>query len=119
MKPIKTLRQFATHMQVVHGVSKEETSDMVRYFIMKLLPGRVETVVKTRVSSRVRGKWNLCRCHFLGCEYVSGDGSQVDTYMKKSYESMMKDIEALGWFWGTIHAMIKANPKTTIAEALG
>jgi hypothetical protein len=32
---------------------------------------------------------------------------------------MAKDIKALGWFWGTIHAMIKENPRTTIAEVLG
>jgi hypothetical protein len=32
---------------------------------------------------------------------------------------MAKDIKALGWFWGTIHAMIKENPWTTIAEVLG
>jgi hypothetical protein len=28
-------------------------------------------------------------------------------------------MDMLGWFWGTIHTMMKANPKMTIAEALG
>jgi hypothetical protein len=32
---------------------------------------------------------------------------------------MTEDIQKLGWFWGTIHPMIKENPKVTIAETLG
>jgi hypothetical protein len=32
---------------------------------------------------------------------------------------MHKDIKTLGWFWGTIHTILKQNPKMTIAEALG
>jgi hypothetical protein len=32
---------------------------------------------------------------------------------------MKKDIKMLGWFWGTLHTMLKANLKLTIAEALG
>jgi pyruvate/2-oxoglutarate dehydrogenase complex dihydrolipoamide acyltransferase (E2) component len=32
---------------------------------------------------------------------------------------MHKDIKTLGWFWGTIHTIVKQNPKMTIAEALG
>jgi hypothetical protein len=32
---------------------------------------------------------------------------------------MAKDIRRLGWFWETIHMMLKVKPTTTIAEALG
>jgi hypothetical protein len=32
---------------------------------------------------------------------------------------MKKDIKMLGWFWGTLHTMLKANLKMKIAEALG
>jgi hypothetical protein len=73
---------------VIHGVSKEETSDMIRYFIMKLLLGRVEVVVKTRRGNRVREKWNLCRCHFPGYEYVSVDGS-LQVAAEKSGEAII------------------------------
>jgi hypothetical protein len=32
---------------------------------------------------------------------------------------MQQNIYMLGWFWGKIRTMIKAEPLTTIAEALG
>jgi hypothetical protein len=35
------------------------------------------------------------------------------------HKSMANDIKQLGWFWGTIHTMMKLKPKMTIAEALG
>jgi hypothetical protein len=39
-KPITSLGRLAIHLQTFHDATKEETSDMVRYFITKLLPGR-------------------------------------------------------------------------------
>jgi hypothetical protein len=118
-KPIKTLGQLATHMQTIHGASKDETSDMVRYIIRKLLPGPVTQVVKTCRGREVRGDWNLCRCHCPGCSYVSTEGCNVEAHRKRQHKKMTEDIQKLGWFWGTIHAMIKVNPKVTIAETLG
>jgi hypothetical protein len=29
------------------------------------------------------------------------------------YKDMQKDIKTLGWFWGLIHMMMKANPRMT------
>jgi hypothetical protein len=44
---------------------------------------------------------------------------RVEEHIRKKHNEMVKDIKALGWFWGTIHTMIKANPWTTIVEVLG
>jgi hypothetical protein len=32
---------------------------------------------------------------------------------------MYANMQALGWFWGSIRKMIQANPATTIREAIG
>jgi hypothetical protein len=32
---------------------------------------------------------------------------------------MQPNIDMLGWFWGKIRTMVKAEPLTTIAEVLG
>jgi hypothetical protein len=44
---------------------------------------------------------------------------RVEAHIKKKHSEITEDIKTLGWFWGTIHAMIKENPWTTIAETLG
>jgi hypothetical protein len=118
-KPITSLGRLAIHLQTFHGVSKEETADMMRYFIMKLLPGPVKEVVTTLGGHRVKGKRCLCRCHSPGCTYVSGKEYQVSGHVHSKHKAMANDIKRLGWFWGTMHTMLKAKPDMTIAEALG
>jgi hypothetical protein len=93
--------------------------DMVSYVIRKFLPGPVEAVVRTDRGARVRGDWRLHRCHHPRCSDVNVRRERVEAHIRKKQGEMAKDIKALGWFWGTIHAMIKENPRTTIAEALG
>jgi hypothetical protein len=116
---IKTLNKYVTHMQKCHGASQKETMDMVCYVIRKLLPGSVEAIVRTDGGSRVRGDWQLHKCHYPRCSYVNGRRVRVEKHIRKKHSEMARDIKALGWFWGIIHAMIKANPWTTIAETLG
>jgi hypothetical protein len=115
---IKTLNKYVTHMQKCHGASQKETMDMVSYVIRKFLRGPVEAVVRTVRGVRVRGDWRLHRCHYPGCSYVNGLRVRVEEHIRRKHSEMAKDIKALGWFWGTIHAMIKKNPWTTIAEVL-
>jgi hypothetical protein len=118
-KRIQTVKQLATHMRVSHGASPEETADMMRYFIETLLPERVKMVVRTDRSERVRRNRSFCRCPHPGCKFISTDPCQVEAHVKSNHKSLKRDIESLGWFWGTIRGMVKKNPRVTIAEALG
>jgi hypothetical protein len=118
-KPITSLGRLAIHIQTFHGAAKEETADMIRYFITKLLPNPIQDIFTTRLGHRVRGRRCLCRCHNPGCTYVSGRDYQVNGHVHNSHKQMSRDIQRLGWFWGTMHTMLKANPKMTIAEAIG
>jgi hypothetical protein len=106
-------------MQVVHGDTADETSDMMRYIISKLLPGPVGAIVTTSDGQRVNGKWNVCRCHATGCNYVNGDGHRVEAHIRNKHRQMQQNIDMLGWFWGKTCTMIKTKPLTTIAEVLG
>jgi hypothetical protein len=117
--PITTLGKLISHLKLVHRVGEEETADMVRYFLMKLLPGETEAVITAQDGQRVKRSWDFCRYHHPGCSYVSVGSLQVDGHMQTTHESMTKDVKKLGWFWGAIHTMIKGNPRMTIAEALG
>ena len=53
-KPIKSLKQLATYMQMMHGASREETSDMMNYFIAMLLPDEIEPFGITHDGQRIR-----------------------------------------------------------------
>jgi hypothetical protein len=48
---------------------------------------------------------------------VSGKEYQISGHMNGKHKLMMKDIIRLGWFWGTIHTMMKFKPKATITHA--
>jgi hypothetical protein len=58
-KPLRTLGKLTNHMQTVHGTSKEETVDMVRYFISRLMPFEIEIEMKVtaRDGHPVTRKW--------------------------------------------------------------
>jgi hypothetical protein len=43
----------------------------------------------------------------------------VDSHVRATHKETKKDMKTLGWFWGILGTMIKANPKMTIAEAPG
>jgi hypothetical protein len=107
------------HMQTKHGASKEETSDMFRYFISRMLPMEIAMKVTTNDEHEVKREWNFCRCHYLGCTYINTKACMVDSHVKATHKEMKKDMKTLGWLWVTVHTMIKANPKMTIAGALG
>jgi hypothetical protein len=118
-KPILSLGRLAIHIQVLHGATKEETADIIKYFITKLLPNPIQDIFTTRLGRRVRGRRCLCRCHNPGCTYVSGKDFHVNSHVHSSHKQMTKDINRLGWFWGTMHTMLKVKPMMTIVEALG
>jgi hypothetical protein len=118
-KKLKTLGQLMNHTQTKHGASKEETSDMFRYFISRMLPMEIEMKVTTNDEHEVKREWNFCRCHYPGCIYINTKVYMVDSHVKATHKEMKKDMKTLEWFWGTLHTIIKAKPKMTIAEALG
>jgi hypothetical protein len=66
--------------------------DMVSYVIRKLQPRPVEAVVRTDGGARVRGDWQLHRCHYPGCSYVNGRRVKVDEHIRKKHLEMTKDI---------------------------
>jgi hypothetical protein len=106
-------------MQTFHGAMKEEMVDMVHSFIIKLLPNSIQGIITTRGCQRVKGRKCLCRCHGPECCYVSSKEYQASGHVNGAHQLMAKDIKKHGWFWGMIHPMMKQNPTTTIAEALG
>jgi hypothetical protein len=73
-------------MQKCHGASQKETMDMVSYVIRKFLPGPVEAVVRTDRGTRVRGDWQLHRCHYPGCSYVNGVRVRVEIHIRRKHE---------------------------------
>jgi hypothetical protein len=106
-------------MQIEHGASKEETSDMFRHLISRILPMEIEMKVTTNDEHEVKREWNFCQCHYPGCTYINMKAYMVDSHVRATHKEMKKDMKTLEWFWGTLHTIIKANPKMTIAEALG
>jgi hypothetical protein len=119
-KRFKTLGQLTNHMQTKHGTSKEETADMFRYFIARMLPQEIEMkATTTREEHKVKREWSFCRCHYPGCSYINAKAYPVNGQVRSVHKEMKKDMNTLGWFWGTLHTMMKSNPKMTIAEALG
>jgi hypothetical protein len=118
-KPFTSVGQMANHIQSKHGATKEETADMFRFVISKLLPRRIEMKVTTDEGRTARRKWSFCRCHHPDCGYIKAKAYLVDTHIRDHHKEMKKDMKTLGWFWGTLHTMMKVDPKMTIAEALG
>jgi hypothetical protein len=47
-KPITLLGRLASHIQPCHGATKQETADMVRDFISKLLTNPIQAITMTR-----------------------------------------------------------------------
>jgi hypothetical protein len=114
-KKFKSLGQLTNHMQSEHGATKEETADMFRYLIQGMLPMEIERKVMTNEERVVKRDWNFCRCHFPGCTDINTKAYMVDSHVRGLHDEMKKDMKTLGWFWGTLHTMIKENPKMTIA----
>jgi hypothetical protein len=52
-KPMRSLAALATHMHREHGASNEDTEDMVRYFISKMLPTKIKIEAKTEQGNTV------------------------------------------------------------------
>jgi hypothetical protein len=105
-------------MQTKHGASREETAEMFRYFITRMLPREVETKMMANEGDEVKRECSFYRCHYPGYTYMSAKAHFVDSHVRMAHKEMKKDRRTLGWFWGTLHTMMKADPKMTIAEAL-
>jgi hypothetical protein len=106
-------------MQIKHGASKEETADMFRYFITRMLPQEIEMKVTTREEHEVKREWSFCRCHYPGHSYINAKAHLVDSHVRSVHKEMKKDMKTFGWFWGILHTMMSSNPNLTIGEALG
>jgi hypothetical protein len=118
MKKFETLGQLTNHLQTKHGASREETADMLRYFITGTLSREIEMKVMTIDDREVKREWSFCRCHYPGCSYVNAKAHLGGSHVSTVHKEIKKDMRTLGWFWGTLHTMMKADPKRTIAEAL-
>jgi hypothetical protein len=105
-KPIRNLAGLANHMQRGHGASKEDTEDMVRYFISKMLPTKIKIEAKTEQAKTVNRHWIFGRCHHPGCNYLSIRNTATEIHIKNRHTEVYQDIKELGWFWGTIRTII-------------
>jgi hypothetical protein len=70
-KPIRSLAALANHMQKEHGAPKEETEDMVRYFISKMFPTKINIEAKTEQGNTVNRHRTFGKCCHPGCNYLS------------------------------------------------
>jgi hypothetical protein len=105
------------HLGRDHGVREEDTQDLVRFFIGTMLPGRLKMNLQRTNGTQVRGEWNVERCHCPGCRYLHAVDNRIERHFQQ-HPDMRANIKALGWFWGTIHTMIREKPRAMIAEVL-
>jgi hypothetical protein len=106
MRKIGTIQKLATHLQIEHNVKKEETTDMVQYFIAQMLPEAVKSVLTEVLangeSRKTKRKWDGIRCYYPGCSYLHRRYSQVKEHVNQQHKDLTLEIRSLGWFWGTI-----------------
>jgi uncharacterized C2H2 Zn-finger protein len=106
------------HLRKDHGETEEDTKDLVQYFIAKMLPRKLRVALFKMNGTRVEVKWDTERCHSPKCKYVHGKHDRVESH-HRSHAGLQQNIEALGWFWGTIRTIVEEKKKATIAEVLG
>jgi hypothetical protein len=54
----------------------------------------------------------------VGCDYFQGTHQNLEAHFK-AHTEMFANIKALGWFWGSIRTMTKANAATTMRGGVG
>jgi hypothetical protein len=118
-RKIGTVQKLMAHLQIEHGVAKEETIDIVQYLISQMLPGLAVPVLRKRGDHVTRQKWDGIRCHYPGCTYVHWKHEQIREHVNRQHRDLALDMKRLGWFWGTIRTVLKQRPLMSIAEALG
>jgi hypothetical protein len=101
-----------------HGQRKEEITDMMYYFITRMLEEPIQAVLTNKRGEQVNKTWNSTRCHYPGCTYVHENTAAVDVHVKRAHKDMVANIRALGNFWAAVRTMVRKNRNTTIAEAL-
>jgi hypothetical protein len=111
--------RLATHLIHEHGVTKERTQDMMRFYIDTMMTGITEVCLSKPDGTEVRRKWKSERCHYPGCKYLHSEHRSMDNHVRKQHPRMHEDMRVLGEFWGIMRTIIRHNEKTTIAEALG
>jgi hypothetical protein len=77
-------------MKKEHGASKEDTEDMVHYFISKMLPMKIKIEAKTEQGNTVNGHWTFGRCHHPGCNYLSIRNTTMEIHIKKQHKEMYR-----------------------------
>jgi hypothetical protein len=92
--------------------------DLIRHFIYSLYPGRIDVVLKTGDGGTVNRLWDVERYPCVGCDYFHNRHHNVEIHAKV-HKEMYVNAEALGWFYGSIRAMLQNNQRTTIREAIG
>jgi hypothetical protein len=117
-KRIANVSRLMGHLHRDHGVRDEDTQDLVRFFIGTMLPGRLKVNLQRTNGTQVRGKWNVERFNCPGCRHLHAVHNRIQRYLQQ-HQDMGENIEALGWFWGTIRTIIREKPRATIAEVLG
>jgi hypothetical protein len=115
----RAVMSMAHHLQMDHHFTKAETNDMLNCLIKLMMPVTVRPVLRNMKGERVNIEWNSIMCHHSGCHFVKREHKDQVTHIKNKHLTVIPDIETLGWYWGTISALLRNNPRITIREVLG
>jgi hypothetical protein len=99
-RKIGTIQKLTTHLQIEHNVQKEETTDMLQYFVAQMLPEAVRPVL-TKVlangeSQETKRRWDGIHCHYPGCSYLHWKYDQVREYVNRQHKDLSLEIRSLG-----------------------
>jgi hypothetical protein len=116
---VKTVPGLMTHVKNKHDLRGEivRSPDMVRFYIASMYPYVLETRLETMEGRRVERVWDLERCYFPNCGYIQERHHCVHNHVTKGHKNQA-NVEALGWFWGTLRAVVKEDPRITVREML-
>jgi hypothetical protein len=83
-----------------------------------MLPGRVQVVLTDDDGEVGLRGWSGVRCHHSGCGFDHRDRTPVEKHVTNRHKDARPDLKRLGGFWRNMRAMVKKNPRRTIAQAL-
>jgi hypothetical protein len=67
MKRVANISRLMGHLHRDHGVREEDIQDLVQFFTVTMLPGKLKINLQRTNGTQVCGEWNVERCHIPGC----------------------------------------------------
>jgi hypothetical protein len=69
-------------------------------------------------GQEVDREWDVKRCPYPGCDYFQERRHNLEIHIK-GHADLCENMNALGWFWGSIRTILQKNPYTMIRDAMG